>query len=913
MSQEIAALHATISIKTQGEQQAAAAMNRVTEAQKAMEKAAASTSAQTQELGAKLGDLMGEYEALTQRLQVAQSVLQSQGRSAQDLAKNVRELGTAAVKATNDFAAMQAEMQQIEKTISNLSGDAQRAAVNRYAELETLLPSVAQKTLKLNEELERERILLDAVQGRGLIRVNAQMERYIGQIDKAEKGTQQFTKATAMNRTGMNSMISSFMSGRVSAGLLSQGVMSAAAAFPPLAAAIIAATVALTVFIGVATKVMSKILGIADALNTIPQAARNTAAALGAIQGGNLTEVAQAIDVVSTRLESAGSNKANLLAKNLTELAETFALLKPGTGDLPQTITDLGRAFETLNFESLRDVGAPVTQLQNELKALGDVSDNVARDFASNFLAVWAQSPEVMREAAAAAEAESKSFAGLGESIKGIWESIANNEFVMTAVQELVVALKSLFVALQPLIAGFGYLLVAAIKGFTKVAIAAVKVIEDLARGLAGFLDAISLEGSHLDGMANTVRDWADEMAAATEGTFEFNQEIKNTPYDLEEVNDAITETVDRVKQFRDAVSGGLGVVGSLRNAASALRDFQTEATHTNALTYLESLDSAMGQLAEHGTASLSALREQLGRLNQAGYIDDTQYRMLAEQFAAVERAAAPLMEEVKRVERAYGDNKSAAEKAASAMNTQMTPSLSGVGSMADTVAGQVAGLTGQVQTLQAAMAAGAHMNISVSGGIPTMGAVGGGTRIIRVGGGGGPRRITYGRPPRRPTTTRRTGTYRSTYSEGNRPRTVTRGNRNIISPEARNAVNRRTGGIRVGQSGLEGIFPYLPPASGGGGGGGGGGGRANPLANLKKVQELFRQINIAIAQGIQQQTGFNVAGSPIPIKDFITTKGGTTIGTVNIKGVWDFADPAAKRAIIRELEGTLNKLKREK
>jgi hypothetical protein len=53
----------------------------------------------------------------------------------------------------------------------------------------------------------------------------------------------------------------------------------------------------------------------------------------------------------------------------------------------------------------------------------------------------------------------------------------------------------------------------------------------------------------------------------------------------------------------------------------------------------------------------------------------------------------------------------------------------------------------------------------------------------------------------------------------------------------------------------------------------------------------------------------FSTAGNAIPLGgpgQFVSSQGGQLIEQINLRGVWDFADPAAKREIVRQLREAL-------
>jgi len=115
-------------------------------------------------------------------------------------------------------------------------------------------------------------------------------------------------------------------------------------------------------------------------------------------------------------------------------------------------------------------------------------------------------------------------------------------------------------------------------------------------------------------------------------------------------------------------------------------------------------------------------------------------------------------------------------------------------------------------------------------------------------------------------------------------------------------------------------VFPANRAAwggSGGGGGGGGGGGATTDGKGLAidEIKKFFEQVNRAIKAGIQGGVLYSDEGNAVPVGspyDFIANEGGVNVQTINLRGVWDFADPTAKREIVRQMKEALAQFEKE-
>lgn len=869
MSQEIAALHTTISVRTQGVEQAAVSMKRLADAQSAMEKASASSSAKVQEMGQRLGELIAKEQQLLQVQQQGLAVLASQGRGYSDLAASVQKLGTAAAQAEQKLASLEQERADIEKMDVGGMGSAERTATfRRYQELEQIIPTLKTNIVDLNQAWRTESILLNQVGGRDLVKVRAGMESLTDGINGAGK-------AAGLNRTTFSSLFTTLMSGNISANLLSQSLFALAGGAAAVVAVVGVVVIAIQKLISVVTSSYKQLTQMADAMLMVDESTRRMAGSLRELQGINLAETATQLDKIASRVESFGGNRN--IADNILKIGNALAL---ASGD-PRRTTEFANAFaramETLNAEGLRDAGVNVSELERQMQSLAGTTEEYRRAafvaFIQNDLAGR------MGEIEDAADRFAMSFSQLGQRVKEGWDDLMANQAVQQMFADLGRQLHALAAALAPLVTGFGVFLVAGIK-------AAGMALEGFVISLRFIIDMVAKAERFLgfDKAAKGMEGFVKEIDDARAGAHDFEASLSLTQDELANYSnniEAATQATQNLrKTWEERAQGGTGIIDSIRQMGSAWDVLQDNVTGSTVFDYFNSIDQVLGQLAEHGSSSLVALKEKADALFRAGIIDETVYNKMIEGFGVVQRASGPLLEAVRQIEEKYGENKSASEQAAGALNTQLAPGISNVGSVADAVAGQVAGLTGQIQTLQGVAAAGVSFGI---GGMPQVLRLPGGFQQSVAGpapghpGGGGGRRPT-----------------------GTVNRNIMRGERNVGDTSWKGQFDPR-----------EAADFFRPPKAPGGGGGGGG----NRLAGIEDIRELFRQINQAILQGIRGGVMFSAAGNSIPaggINEFLNTKGGTLIQTVNIRGIWDFADPGAKRQIIREMEEAIRNLKRE-
>lgn len=869
MSQEIAALHTTISVKTQGVEQAATSMNRLSEAQKAMEKAAASNSAKVQEMGQRLGELIDKERQLVQIQQQGLAVLAAQGRGYSDLASSVQKLGSAAAAAEAKLAALKQERADIEKMdVGGLDSAARTATFRRYQELDTLIPSLETNIVDLNAAWRAESMLLNQVGGRDLVKVRAGMEGLTGSINAVGK-------SAGLNRTTFSSLFTTLMSGRVSANLLSQALFSVAKGATAVVAVAGIAFIAITKI----TAVVKQLATMAGALLKVDDGARKAALGLRELQGISLAETAAQLDRIGTRLESFGGRRG--ASDDILGIGNLLALNSGDSRRTAEFANAFQRSIETLNFDALRDAGIDVSELNEQMKGLAGTSEEVRRAFALAFIQNDLQ--QNMRGIEQQARRDAFAFSELGTRAREGWEQMMADPRVLAIFKELQQQLHAAATAMAPLIKAFGYLLVQGIMAAT----AALKAFTDsfqlLVKGLSAAIKFLDPSGL-FDDLTNNLDSFVKEIEDAQNGIYDFNNGISLTEDELGNYTAGIEEATQATKELRrtwdERAAGGSSIVDSFRGMASAWAAFEDEISVSSALDYFNSIDNTIAQLAEHGSNSLVALKEKADLLFRSGFIDKRAYDQIVAGFDIVQQASGPLLEAVRQIEEKYGVTKTASEEAGGAMNNTLTPSLYTGGDAAMDLTGKLGTLNSQISSVRDN--ASVPIVLNISGGVMGQG-------FQQIVGGPGPRAAGRG------------------GGSGNRPSSVGTVNRNISRAE-RNM--RDTAPRFFDPDSILGLNP--PPRPTGGGGGGGG---SNRLAGIEDIRELFRQINQAILQGIRGGVMFSAAGNSIPaggINEFLNTKGGTLIQTVNIRGIWDFADPAAKRQIIREMEEAIRNLKRE-
>ena len=925
MSFEVAAVHATLGFRVEGAQEAARFTQQVTAAQEAMERAVGNSSAKVQALS---NELQGAVDRLTELENSSTALNQALGAVGSSL--NTMESDIQGVNTQMEEQARRIEEARAAYERANEAVKAQRDAVGEVAKEHGLLSEEYNKARDLENQLIQIRgQARDALKAEGdalselankqqvLNQVRAtqqqlpgvttdqaaKVETLTGRLNGLTSATQKSADGLKLNQTTMTGLVSAMRSGNVGSAVLAQGIQFLSSGFGVLAIAIGAAAIALF-------QMGQKLFSMADSLNSVNPAALELAENLQHLEGVDLAGLAGQLGTIQNRLESFGlANTAPVLAE-ITEIGSTLALLDSQVGNAPDIINKVSRALETFNLEPLRDSGVPVDEFKRQLEALGDVSDEVKREFTGGFLQAFATMPEVLAQAADQAERDSRTFAGLKEELALLWQEAGNSEAVRESIALLVDSFRPLIPVIQDALAAFGVLAAFVVN----VVAAALKTIS-LQIGLVtkGVAALLSLAG-RIPGIGKPFQDAAREVGAYSDnildalfGTEEFENGLSRASSEIFRFGDAASDAISPLKELRDTLSGGFSTIGDLKNIGQAFANIQDGLDPGEATTYFEAISRGIDNIAERGTAqvlrSFEVMRAEAQRLFESGIINEAAFDRAIHEIEATERATAPLIAQVEELEREFGNTQSQADNAAGTLQGTLTPSVANSGNAASVAGDQFRNLASDIATAQAVASQGIHVQItSSSSSIGSSGvggkAIGGkSSSAVSASAASADRKFFSG----------------STGGVGGTGSTTSSTSAELGDKTAQQAVQDAAKGITSDfEDALKDFNTAHGVGSTGGGGGGGGGSsaREDRLASIEEIKEFFNQVNAAVLSGIRGGRVFSTAGNAIPLGgpgQFVSSQGGTLIEQVNLRGVWDFADPAAKREIVRQLREALD------
>jgi hypothetical protein len=885
MSFEVAAVHATIGFRTQGEAQAAQAADRVSQSlarladvQNTIERAAQSSNIQIQAQGAKLQQMAVALDRARQAHTQALAAAQAQGRTAENVAQSINTLTAAILNDQAHVEKLAAEYAHLEEAMRSAAAAGKPLQAKDFQRFTAIQPEItevlerlaANKT-RLNTEFGLEELFggLSVLRAEADVsKLNQATKKMLDTTDKVPGVMQAAARSSRANQTAITGLFSALRTGRIGTSLMAQGALGLASALGgPLAIALGVATVAL---IGFVTKMISA----ADAARQANPRFLEMAQSLDSVS--NAAEAAASLELISNRLQGQGAPGPVALTKGLADLAEQLQYLRPGANDAAVTLDALSNAIIGVTSAGLDQFGVNVSALNQELQRLAEQGLGQAAQRAAILDAVQERVSRSATRIADQAEREALSLGQVGDKLKEMLNGFAASEQAQALVAELAEALRDLLTAVEPLLPAIGIFaavlgksLVFSIRVVTAAIIGMVKYWELLLRALD-----VVIPGEAFGGMADKLNDISAEMVRQVRTSTEVDNQWKRMSASAvqfgEDAESAFQQGASAAEMFRQSVSQGFGVVDSIRGVAEAFREMDEGITPTNALQTIQAIDQAFGSLLQGGQESLDRMRDQILTFFQAGFIDRETFEALSTSLGHIQEVARPMLEEVGRFEGILGESQSAAQTAAVTNNQSLVPSVYNVSDGFITAAGSV------------------DLFISRLGAIPSS---------ISVGVGVVPGVVAR----------HRAGVAeRQQAGAGSLPSSIARGEGAVRGD---NTLRRNFDDFKKG---IDAVIGDLPPVRGGGGGGGGGGGR---LASIEDIRNLFRELNRAILIGLRGGVLFSTAGNTIPAggpAEFLNTKGGTLIQTVNIRGIWDFADPAAKRQIIKELEEAIRNLKRE-
>lgn len=760
-------------------------------------------------------------------------------------------------------------------------------------------------------------------------------------LDKTTKAADGTARSIhGLSQTSLTGLISLLRTGRPSAALFAQGLQGIQRVALRLATALTKLQFALVAVAGVLaaiplfiiTKMAIDIGKIASAAVEVPPKIDAISDSVGQLAGVTESKLNAALAESVRLFESIGSTRPAAAAGAVAQLASVAQFQSPGTEDFDQVMGELQQAISSLNFAPLADLGVNV---EAGNRALQDMAEN-GFDRATRASYIWNTALEHLsanlEDLQAQAEREQNSVRGVFASFKEAIDAVANTDAVKEAMERLGVALRKLFQS-----EGFKKFVEVAVQAFIRTVTATAKVIEWLGKlfdavgmvtekfevlgetafqvfntafaGIPSLIRALGDEELAAEGAEQASSEWAKVWKDIDLG--ETLRELSNLGSALFDLEGDVESAERRMTNFRESLKGGFSITGQLRQVAQAFLDIRDGLDPGEAIAYAETVNNALDQIATVGTAkvlqSFEAMRTQFQNLREAGILDDDEFAQAIAVVEGLEQAAKPLIDEVKRLEDEYGVVEDAVQQFAGTMSGPFDSSVMTSQSNVANLEGQLASLDGTISAVRANAAQGIFIPTGV-GSVPI--AAGGTGRGIRPGQTG----ADFVRQTVVASSANSFTTQRDNSLAGGRAalRQETESRRDVrVARERSNEIKASQDLAKTfadSQQKLIDLFDLTPSRRGGGGGG-------DRSASAEDIRKLFQEVNRAIAIASRGGVRIGTAGNAIPFEpgSFLNAEGGgLQVDQILIRGVWDFADPAARRQIVRELRNALRDLEAE-
>lgn len=624
---------------------------------------------------------------------------------------------------------------------------------------------------------------------------------------------------------------------------------------------------------------------------------------------------------------SIGAVNADVFAENIARLAaENEALF----GSFAEAYQAFSRAIQQGDFSGLAEAGFQVQYITESLKAQG-IAWSDAEAAAQRYGAVASASA---REAGRAAEASSRqitSWSDVQERFRALLDKIAQAfapilDDIFTGLEAFV----DLLAAAMPLIRMF--------TGFLRTLADIMEWVGLAAKKSAGFLaDVFDAAASIARQIPEPIRriiglgnDWAEALEGVADNFRALEGEAGSALRSIEAQIDPVIQRIQELENLMTQRSLGFGLLDQIEQLGAAYNELQEGPSVQGVLDYAKAYDRVFQTIIEQGPVvaqqQLELTRALFTQLAGIGDIPRDEYEKM---MGVLDNAQIVVKNMGEKYEELTGTQMGAKEAA-----QNLSGGLNNVENAALGAAGGVDQLNTNLRNLPDNVTVPVNVQVGLSGnslalkliggfilrsvnlpsgllgdvaankqgpaqGPPTPSTLGSSraaTESARLRGGGAALR---GDRAAAASSSRYAGMADYYARTGRVPNTVpTSGVPDITSIGTGAAAGAVSSGIRGGASG-----------GGGGGGGGGGSARDERLATIEEIKKFFEQVNKAILAGIRGGVAFSTAGNAIPLGgpgQFVGSQGGVLIEQVNLRGVWDFADPAAKREIVRQLKEAL-------
>ena len=376
-----------------------------------------------------------------------------------------------------------------------------------------------------------------------------------------------------------------------------------------------------------------------------------------------------------------------------------------------------------------------------------------------------------------------------------------------------------------------------------------------------------------------------DQLRLLRAAVIDYDKELAGVTDTTAEFKNSTTEALDSVKNKLTDAGKGTGAINALKNLGDAQKELEEFGDGQAAFKYYQAFEQVIAASLNGATADLAAFRTFVEEVLKPT-LNTEDYDQL---ITLVELAEAGMAE---------ADAESRLYAEAAGVAVEGTNEFAGAANEAEVAVGDLVGTVNEAVLAFRELEGPYEINFVAN--FPWEGMSG-------FGGGSAPPR-----PPRTAPTTsllesNRVGTISPIPTAPSGPRAAeTLAGRGDPKDTIRRAISESGAGGERGIPGATGVSDHLTRPSGGGG---------SSLPDIEAIREFMQEVNRAIAIASREGVRIGTAGNAIPFEEgsFLNSQGGNlSVDTILIRGVWDFADPAAKRQIIRELQEALTALQGE-
>lgn len=727
---------------------------------------------------------------------------------------------------------------------------------------------------------------------RGLNQVRDQLRSVLDGLDAPKRSIESAVEPTTRLRDRLKGMLGTLLNVNNGSILTASGIASLVARLTGLGAVAVGVIQILRGLVRYLSEVVN-LAGQASTLGSFVDQAREVE-----LTGAGLLQTATALQDAEQRLSAVGVRGGT---GGIADLAESLQYLNKTAGDGPLALQALVSAVESINATPLRQFGVDV-------RAVNDGLARLAREGASEaerryYLLTEAQRAVAAssREVVAQAGTEANTIQNLREQVGQIFEEVKSSDEVQAVIKEMVAQLRVALPILRVVAVIIGKLLVNAFQ-------ALVDWVDKWLNRLQRLFEILS----HLPGVGDDFREAASKLQELRDGAQEtvdaFNDLAQAGEEGFGEITDGAETARQKMLQFFSDINQGYQAGDVVKNLGDSLKALQEDANPTNVRAYVQAYTQAFNAVANGALDQQRRLLEFFRNAAQAGAISPEVLAEVERQFDLTERALAPYEQEVNKLK---GGADTAAAKVQSLGDSTLVTA-----SNFDTATDSVNTFISTTNNIPTDKTMTVHVNyvqsgtagISFSYGLPgtttttgparptdTTGFAAEEARFQRLANDAvGAVKDAATQFKSAAAVAAQAGANRAKFAE-----------ENLGAAQALQLRQQNQQGFGAAEGAAIDYSNLFPPSGGGGGG-------SSLEASIDQIRAFLQEVNRAIAIASNEGVRIGTAGNAIPFEEgsFVNTQGGgLSIDTIIIRGVWDFADPAGKRLIIRELQEALQAL----